>query len=65
VSVETRGAVRAHDAEIFEPVVVTDAVDVVEDHGDSCPAPSLALAAQFANRLLEPILIETPLHVLT
>jgi len=64
VSVETRGAVRADDAEILEPVVVTDAVDVVEDHGDSCPAPNLAMAAQFANRLPEPILIEAPLQVL-
>jgi hypothetical protein len=59
--VERRGAVRAHDAQVLDPVVIADAVHVIEDQGHSAPAPHLALAAQlalarFEARAVQPLL---------
>src|SRR5215208_7105900 len=48
VGVERSCAVRAHDPEIVEPVVVVDAVDVIEDQAHRLALPLLALAAELA-----------------
>ncbi len=48
VRVERRRAVRAEDPQVLEPVVVADAVDVVEDQRHPAAAPLLVLAAELA-----------------
>jgi hypothetical protein len=53
--VKRRGAVRADDAEVLEPIVIRHAVDVVEDQSHRLPAPHLVLAAELASRLLDPL----------
>ena len=45
VRLERRGAVRADDAQVLEPVVIRNAVDVVEDQRERPSAPALTLAA--------------------
>jgi hypothetical protein len=42
VGIEDRRAVRAHDPEVLQTVVVADAVDVVEDQTHGPAAPELA-----------------------
>src|SRR5918996_4128475 len=61
---QRRRAIRAHDAEILEAVVVGDAVDVVEDHAHDVSAPHLALSAEFADRLLETCVVQPLLEVI-
>jgi hypothetical protein len=46
--VESRGAVRAYDAKVLEPVIIGDTIDVVEDQGHRTIPPLLGLAAEFA-----------------
>jgi hypothetical protein len=53
VGVERGRTVGTHDAEILDPVVVTDPVDVIEDKRHPPPFPGLALAAQLAPSRLE------------
>jgi len=53
VGVEGCVAVWAHDAEVVETVVGSDAVDVIEDESHPPAAPLLALPAELARRLLE------------
>ena len=48
VGVESRGAVRADDAQVREAVVVVDPVDVIEDQAHRLALPLLALAAELA-----------------
>jgi hypothetical protein len=62
---QRRGAVRAHDAQVLDPVVVTDAVDVIQDQGHSASAPHLALAAELALTHLQPRLVEPLLQMAT
>jgi len=33
VGLQRRGAVRANDPKVFEPIVVTNPIDVIEDQG--------------------------------
>src|SRR5919206_1789870 len=54
VRVERRIAVRAHDAQVLDPVVVVHAVDVIEDQRHPPPVPDLALPAELTSALLEP-----------
>jgi hypothetical protein len=58
---ERRRAVRTHDAEVLEPVIVADPVDVVEDQRKPASAPQLALPAELAalrlkSRRVQPLL---------
>jgi hypothetical protein len=50
VRLQRCGAVRADDPEVVEAIVVTDAVDVIEDQRQAASAPHLTLAAQLALR---------------
>ena len=61
--VERRRAVRADDPEVLEPVVVGDAVDVVEDQRHPPPVPLLALPAELARARLEPVVVEPLLEL--
>jgi hypothetical protein len=63
VRVQRRGAVRAHDPEILEAVVVPDAVDVVEDQRHAGAAPRLVLTAELADRRLDALAVETVLQM--
>jgi hypothetical protein len=63
VRVERRRAVGAEDPQVLEPVVVADAVDVVEDQRHPRPAPLLVLAAELAALRLEPDVIQTLLEL--
>jgi hypothetical protein len=45
------GAVRTHDPEILNPVVVRNAIDVIEDKGHPAAMPVLVLAAEFTAQL--------------
>jgi len=53
MGVERGVAVRAQDPEVLEPVVVVDAVDVVQDERHPAAAPELALAADLALWMLQ------------
>ena len=53
-----RGAIRTNDPEVFDAIVVADAVYVVENQADPFAAPHLALSAEFTGRLLEAFVIE-------
>jgi hypothetical protein len=46
--VQCRRAVRAHDPEVLEPVIVRHTVHVVEDQRHRSTTPIFTLAAQFA-----------------
>lgn len=48
VCIESRGAIWADDPQILKPVVVRDAVDVIEDQRHPATAPNLVLSAQLA-----------------
>jgi hypothetical protein len=56
-------AVRADDAEVLEPVVVVDPVDVVQDQRQRAPPRELALAAELAATLLEAFGVQPLLQV--
>src|SRR5689334_19320519 len=58
VGVKCRVAVRTDDAEVLDPIVVANPVDVIEDERHVPPVPRLALAAELANTVLEPLLVE-------
>jgi hypothetical protein len=45
-------------------VIVSNPVDVVEDHPHRPAAPHLTLAAHLAYRLLQPLLEKAALHML-
>jgi hypothetical protein len=61
--VERGGAVGTDDSEILEPVIVSDAVYVVEDQGHLPTAPNVRLAAKLTPPLFEPLRIEATLQV--
>src|SRR5437763_8417233 len=61
--VESRGAIRADDLQVLEPVVRRDAVDVVEDQRHAAAPPVLALAAQLATPLLQAGVVEPLLQL--
>ena len=63
VGIERGIAVRAHDPQVLEPVVIANAVDVVKDKAHRTPHPLFALAAQLAHRLLEAFLQEAALQM--
>jgi hypothetical protein len=60
---ESRRAVRADDAQVLKAVVVSDAVDVIEDERDRAPAPRTALTAELADRAFHAGLVEPLLEV--
>jgi hypothetical protein len=62
--IERGCAVRAHDLQVLEPVVIGHAVDVVKDQRHAAALPFLALAAQLARPCLEPGVVEPLLEVL-
>jgi hypothetical protein len=62
VRIEGGGAVRADDAQVVKPVVGRVPVDVIQDQRDLVPVPELALATEFAQRLLEALLVESALE---
>jgi hypothetical protein len=43
VRVQRRSAIRADDLKVLQPVVIPDAVDVIEDHPHWLAAPDLTL----------------------
>jgi hypothetical protein len=57
------GAVRADDPEVLETIVVADAVDVVEDQRQTSAIPCFVLAAEFADRALDTLVVEPLLEV--
>jgi hypothetical protein len=59
--VQGRRAVRTHDLQILDPIVITDPIYVVEDHGHAPSAPVLVLSALLALRLLQTLLKQAPL----
>jgi hypothetical protein len=63
VSVETRVAVRTHDAEVLQAIVVVDAVDVIKHQGNVPPVPLLSLLAELTRPLLETFVVEPPFEV--
>jgi hypothetical protein len=65
MGVEGRGAIRTGDAEILQPVVVGNPVDVIENHRHPVPTPSLILAAQLATPSIETSIEQALLEVLT
>jgi hypothetical protein len=65
MGLECRRAVRADDPQVLEPVVVENAVDVVEDHRHRLPSPELALPAKLAPRLLDPLREQASLQMST
>jgi hypothetical protein len=52
--VKRRRTVRAHDPQVLQPVVVADAVDVIENEPHRPIPPDRALTAQLTDRRLEP-----------
>src|SRR3954468_12495881 len=50
--VECGSAVRTHDPQGLEPIVVGHAIDVIEDQRHVRPTPTLVLAAEFADAVL-------------
>src|ERR1700733_1439170 len=58
VSIEGRGAVGADDPEVLEPVVVRNAIDMVENERHWLALPQFSLAAHVANGLPESLLKE-------
>jgi hypothetical protein len=63
VGVERRGAIRADDPKVLEPVIVAPPVDVIEDQRHAPPLPFLSLTAQLAPPCLEPLREETLLEL--
>ncbi len=61
--IERSGAVGTNDAQVLESIVVADPVRVVEDESHPPPTPDFALAAYFANRLLDPLVIKAELEI--
>jgi hypothetical protein len=51
--VKCRIAVGAKDAQVLQPMIVTDTVDVIEDETHPTSLPQLALPTELADRLLE------------
>jgi hypothetical protein len=58
VGVERGRAVRTHDLQILETVVVADAVDVVEDQRHLITTPLLPLTTELARTFLQPRLVQ-------
>ena len=48
---------------VLQPVVVRDAVDVIQDHPQLVPSPPAVLPAQLANGLLEAGFVKAPLEL--
>jgi hypothetical protein len=63
VRVQGGGAVRAHDAQILDAMIVADAVDVVEDQGHRSAVPNLVLTTQLASSLFQSRVEEALLEV--
>jgi hypothetical protein len=53
--VQHRRAVRTHDPEVLETMIVSDAVDVVEDQGHPAAAPFLPCPHSSQRRSLSPV----------
>ena len=60
---ERRRTVRADNPEVLKPVVVGDAVDVIEDQRHPRAVPLLALTAHLAAAVLDALGVEAPLEV--
>ena len=63
VRIQRRRAIGAEDSQVLNPVVVPNAVDVIEDHRHPLAAPALALTALLAFRSLQAGLDQTLLQV--
>jgi hypothetical protein len=63
VGFQRGAAIRAHDAEVLQPIIVADTVDVIEDQRQPASAPQLSLTAQLAPACLEAFLIEPLLQM--
>ena len=61
--IKRRRAVRADDPDVLDPVVVSRSVHVVENQAHSATTPDLPLATDFADRPLQPRLIEAGLEI--
>jgi hypothetical protein len=62
VRIERSRAVGTHDAQVFKPVIITNAVDVVEDQGHRSPSPFLPLTTDFASPLFQSFGVEPRLQ---
>jgi hypothetical protein len=60
--IERRSAVRADDPEVFQPVIVSLAVDVVKNQAEGPAEPELTLTAQLAMPRLKPVRPEASLQ---
>jgi len=63
VSIKRRRAVRTHDPQVRQAVIVSHTVDVVEDQGHPPTHPYLALTAKLAFTRLQPLLEQALLEV--
>jgi len=63
VGLEGCCTVGTNDPKVREPVVVPNAVDVVEDQTHPLPSPNVALSAELTHRLLQALFVEPPLQI--
>ncbi|HET8954922.1 MAG TPA: hypothetical protein VFN18_04610 [Solirubrobacterales bacterium] len=63
MGIESRRAIRADDSQILDPVVIRNAVDVVEDQSHGPAAPIFVLTTHLAEPLLYPLGEESPLEI--
>lgn len=63
VCVERRSAIRAQDAQVLEPMIIGNSVDVVKNQRELASIPVLTLAARFTSPSLETFVEETPLDM--
>jgi glycine/D-amino acid oxidase-like deaminating enzyme len=63
VRIERRGAVRTHDAQVLESIVVGHTIGVIENQRHFATAPSFVLAAQLARPDLQALLEQAILEV--
>jgi hypothetical protein len=65
MGVKGRGAVRTDDTEIFETIVVSQPVDVIEDQRHSSTHPDFVLTTHLAPPSLKPVLEQPRLKMST
>jgi hypothetical protein len=63
MGVERRGTIWADNAQVREPVVIGDAIAVVEDQRHAVSVPNLALPAQLTLSLLDSVLEQAGLEM--
>ena len=62
VGIERRGAIRAHDLQVLQAVVIGHAIDVIEDQREPAAPPDLVLSAELTTPDLQARIEETLLQ---